>query len=244
MNLVIDIGNTRTKVAVFENKHIQHYFVFNSIDELIQNSELKNIILQIKKIIISNVSNIELTNYLSRIIPSVPIYYLSKKLPLFFDIDYESDTIGSDRIAAASGVIAEFSSATVLNIDFGTCIKYNVIHQKTFCGGAISPGLKMRYKSLQHFTGKLPNLENSIPSELPAIIGKNTNDNLHSGVILGCVSEINYFISEVSKRYSDNIKIVIAGGDANFFEKLLERKVFLRPYLILNGLNEILEYQK
>jgi len=244
MNLVIDIGNTRIKVGIFNNKHIQHYFVFNSIDDFIQNTELKTILLQIKKIIISNVSNIELTNYLSNIIPSVPIYILSKNLPLFFDIDYESDTIGSDRIAAAAGVIAEFSSDTVLNIDFGTCIKYNVIHQKTFCGGAISPGLKIRYKSLHHFTGKLPNLENSIPSKLPAIIGKNTNDNLHSGVILGCISEINHFINEISKSYSDKIKIVITGGDANFFEKLLERKVFLRPYLILNGLNEILEYQK
>ncbi len=246
MNLAIDIGNTRIKAGIFNHHTLLQDFTFLSIDELIENKELKNILPSVKSAIISNVADKVLVNYLKKIFFVRKIYELSIDLPLPFKIDYETPhTLGSDRLAAAAGAINEFTDENILVIDFGTCIKYNVVIDKTFCGGAISPGLEMRYKALNHYTNKLPLLQakNSNIKNL-FIVGKNTHDNLHTGVINGIIGELKFFIDKITSYYNNDLKILITGGDAIFFEPHIERKVFLRSSLILNGLNEILEYQQ
>lgn len=243
MNLAIDIGNTRIKAGIFENTKLQHYFNFQSIDELINNAPLKELLPYIKSAIISNVSDPALNNFIIAHTSINQLYELSNNLPLPFKINYETPhTLGSDRLAAVAGAIKEFSNENILIIDFGTCIKYNLVIHKTFEGGAISPGLEMRYKSLHYYTKKLPLLNPAYQNKL--LIGKNTNDNLHSGIVNGCIAEVQFFIDKIIKEINDDIKIIITGGDANFFTELIERKVFLRPFIILHGLNEILQYQK
>lgn len=242
MNLVVDAGNTRIKLGFFENKNLLQHFVFNHIQEIDANEVLKKYFEKVKYVIVSNVTEVEIDIFFRKYLSNASILNFStlKNFPL--QIDYKTPhTLGQDRIACAAGAIKEFQDTNILVIDLGTCIKYNVINNKTFVGGAISPGLQMRYKALHHFTGKLPLLDFNENISLH-IIGKDTQENLHSGVINGCVAEINYFIDNITGD-ADNWVIVLTGGDALFFEKVIKRKVFLRPYLILNGLNEILEYQ-
>ncbi len=244
MNLVVDIGNTRIKAALYEYLSLKQLFVFNSLQELQQDKEFSETLNTVTSCIISNVAQKELLSYLqNKISQHAHLFILQlPKFQLPFAIDYLTPhTLGSDRIAAAAGGISEFNNAAILIIDTGTCIKYNVIHNKTFLGGAISPGLLMRYKALHYYTGQLPLLHPE--NHLFPILGKNTNENLHAGVINGCLAEIHYFINYFEKIYPE-LKIILTGGDATFFEKLSERKVFLRPYLILDGLNTLLEYQK
>ncbi|GIV28432.1 MAG: type III pantothenate kinase [Bacteroidia bacterium] len=244
MNLVVDIGNTRIKIALYKDNLLHKLFVFNSFQELQQNSDLKNDLKNVSQGIISNVAQKDLLLHLQNHIPPhvqlIPLSLENIRLP--FQIDYHTPhTLGSDRIAAIAGCVLEFDTTPSLVIDLGTCIKYNFINNNTIFGGAISPGLLMRYKALHHYTGQLPLLHpdnNVVP-----ILGKNTHENIHSGVINGCVAEIMHFINFFEKNLPD-LKIILTGGDAIFFEKLLERKVFLRPYLILDGLNYLLEYQK
>ncbi len=244
MNLAVDIGNTRIKAALYEYHSLKQLFIFNSFQELQQDQEFSEKLNTITNIIISNVAQKELLSYLQNNIPQHAQLFILQlpKLQLPFTIDYLTPhTLGSDRIAAAAGGIAEFNNASILIIDAGTCIKYNLIHNKTFLGGAISPGLLMRYKALHYYTGQLPLLH---PENPPfPILGKTTNENLHSGIVNGCLAEIHHYITYFEKIYPE-LKIILTGGDATFFEKLSERKVFLRPYLILDGLNTLLEYQK
>lgn len=242
MNLVIDIGNTRIKVGVFNHSVLQHFFHFQSIEELVNNASLKEILPSVKAIIISNVASPSINEFITTHTSVETIYVVSNQLPLPFKIDYETPhTLGSDRLAAVAGAIKEFNHQDSLIIDFGTCIKYNLVINNTFQGGAISPGLNMRYKALHDYTEKLPLLAPAYQNNL--LIGKNTPYNLHSGVVNGCIAEIRFFIDQIMAIYPD-LKIVITGGDSIFFHEFIERKVFLRPFLILNGLNEILEYQK
>lgn len=243
MNLVVDIGNTRIKSAVFDCHSIIQSYTLNNFAEFQNNVPWDKYRSLVKKIIISNVTNTEITAFLQDKMPHVPVVAVSANMRLPFQMDYETPyTLGPDRIASVVGAVAEFPNENLLIVDFGTCIKYNFCINRTFVGGAISPGVQMRYNALHHYTGKLPLLKFDT-LQLPAVVGKNSFDNLHSGVINGCMAEFKFFIDFARERYSDDLEIILTGGDAIFFENLLERKVFLRPYLILNGLNELLEYQ-
>ncbi len=247
MNLVIDIGNTKVKTGLYEHNILRHFFIFDKVDDIFRSKEIKDVIRHIDAAIASNVSDAGLYDVIKNYFHYIPFYQVSATLKLPFKIDYESPpTLGSDRIASVAGALNEFSDTPILVIDFGTCIKYNFISQKIFLGGAIAPGLNMRFQSLHHYTEKLPFIEiqEKYLQKNITVIGKNTQDNLYSGVINGCLAEVRYFIDYAMNTYGHELKIVITGGNANFFEKLIERKVFLRPYLILNGLNDLLEYQK
>src|SRR5690606_27467864 len=144
----------------FENKNLLQHFVFNHIQEIDANEVLKKYFEKVKYVIVSNVTEVEIDSFFRKYLFNASILNFStlKNFPL--QIDYKTPhTLGQDRIACAAGAIKEFQDANILVIDLGTCIKYNVINNKTFVGGAISPGLQMRYKALHHFTGKLPLLD-------------------------------------------------------------------------------------
>ena len=306
MNLAIDIGNTRIKAGFFNHHSLDYSFVFNTTDELTQSTKFQSLLKNVEFVILSNVAKTEVVDYIKKLIlPTAKVFSATARDEVAFTIDYENrESLGTDRIAAVWGSIAEFLNDTMIIIDAGTCIKYNVVINKTFVGGAISPGLLMRYKAMHYYTGKLPLLE-PLKERRVNVIGKNTYENIHSGVINGCVYEIERFIDEIENQFNtaqshfyhlkmregcegrrsqhcpeersdegiaeakakpeaarpersgtatseghaqntknNEIKIVLTGGDAIFFANLLERKVLLRPYLILNGLNEWLEYKK
>lgn len=244
MNLVIDIGNTRIKAAIYQKKILQYFFVFSHIQDMLQNAEFLPYLKQVQASIISNVADKTIVSFIQQHLPAhTSVYEVSTQLPLPFQIEYDTPhTLGSDRLAAVCGAADEFPAHHVLIIDAGTCIKYNLLIKNTFKGGAISPGLQMRYKALSHYTQHLPLLQ---PSDKPIpFIGKTSTDNIHSGILNGCKAEMQYFIQQCMQQTNEELKVILTGGDALFFEKLIERKVFLRPYLILNGLNVLLEYQK
>jgi type III pantothenate kinase len=98
----------------------------------------------------------------------------------------------------------------------------------------------MRYLSLNKFTAKLPLLQ---PSKNPHLVGTNTDDAIHSGVINGMMSEIDGMIQRYIHSYS-NIKVLITGGDAIFFDKGLKNTIFAHPDLLMIGLNKILDYNE
>ena len=107
-------------------------------------------------------------------------------------------------------------------------------------GGAISPGVQMRLKAMNNYTDQLPLLYWEKPQR-PKTIGNTTISSMLSGVVNGLIAEMKGFISSYQEQFSD-MKIVLTGGDANFFEKELKNSIFADPNLVLKGLNEILEY--
>jgi type III pantothenate kinase len=237
MNLTIDIGNTNIKIALFENDkiimtRIYEEFTIKQLNDLNNLYKFRNVILS--SVIINDffIKDLQLNlyNYVE----------LTYKTPLPVKNLYKSpETLGNDRLAAVAGANRIFPNNTVLVIDTGTAITYDIITSDAeYTGGNISPGLKMRFQALNAFTDKLPLLNES---EKFSDFGTTTEDALISGVQKGIIYEMEGYITEAGKKYND-LKVILTGGDAKFFDKMLKKPIFVEPNLIFIGLNAILEH--
>lgn len=162
------------------------------------------------------------------------------KLPI--RIQYKTpETLGADRIANACRASVLVSDSNALVIDIGTCIKYDVVTaEKSFIGGAISPGIRIRYKSLSSFTGRLPYLK-QVKEEFPDLIGSSTEGSIRSGVEHGMLCEMNGMIQSMERSFP-NLTVLLTGGDHLRFKDKLEKKpIFAEADLTLKGLHEILK---
>ena len=240
MNLIIDIGNTNVKVAVFEQDRLVESAVFDK-NELIL--KIKN---KLKKYtfssgIIASVATIS-KNELEKLQELLPFILLSSSIKVPFINMYKTPkTLGVDRIGLVVGAVKKYPNKNVLIIDAGTCITYDFVNaKKEYLGGAISLGINMRYKALQTFTAKLPLLEKKISKE---IIGRNTEESIHSGIINGVLKELDGIILSYREKYKD-LTVVLTGGDTNFLSKQLKSSIFANQNFLLQGLNEILIYNK
>jgi type III pantothenate kinase len=239
MNLVIDIGNTLTKIAIFNGdkmvalKTLEPDQLFN-IDSVLVNQP------DIDRCIVSSVSINEeeiISQLKNRKIHTIEI---NEKTPLPFANKYKTPgTLGKDRIAAVAGAYKLNSGKNVLVVDAGTAIKFDVKNNKDeYLGGNISPGLEMRFKALNHFTARLPLLK---PEKEFSLIGQSTNEAIVNGVQNGLIFEVEGYIKKLKDEYPELI-IIVTGGDAQFFEYMLKKTIFVVANLTLIGLNTILEY--
>lgn len=237
MNLVIDIGNTRVKAALFKEDLLFELRMYDSVSELL--SDLTFIKQAQNAVIGSVVDDLDLFySGVNSIIPTI-IYTHQTKIPVL-NLYHSASTLGSDRIAAAIGANTMYPNQNVLVIDAGTCIKYNFTNSNNeYLGGAISPGLQMRFKALEHFTSKLPLVE--LDTNFDELIGTNTQKSILSGVLNGAVAEIDGFINDYKRQYP-NIICVLTGGDSEYLAKRLKNSIFAHQNLVLKGLNDILNY--
>ncbi len=232
MQLIIDIGNTRKKFALFKEQTFLFKTVGNDQDliKLLEENPIK------RAIISSVASHDKIESVLLKC--KVSYIHLSAKTRLPIRNNYLTPTtLGDDRLANVVGANALFPNQNVLTIDCGTCIKYDMVTQKKeYSGGAISPGLTMRFKALHNQTKQLPLLEKE---QLNYVIGKSSKESILSGVINGTIAEIDGIILKYKELY-DNLTVILTGGDTKFFEKELKCNIFAEPNLTLIGLNEIL----
>ncbi|APZ45009.1 pantothenate kinase [Polaribacter reichenbachii] len=240
MNLIIDVGNTRVKVAVFEQDKIVELLVFNK-NRII--SEVKKILkkYQIDDAIMSSVSSIS-SKKIEKLRELVSITLVSSTITTPFKNLYSTPkTLGVDRIALVFGAVIKYPNKNTLVIDAGTCITFDFVNkEKEYLGGAISPGVEMRYKSLHQLTAKLPLLEKKKPENF---IGNSTKESINSGVVNGVIQEIEGVIQQYKKKYLD-LTVVLTGGDTNFLSKQLKSSIFANQNFLLEGLNEILIFNK
>ncbi len=237
MNLAIDIGNTRTKIAVFQEEKLVKGEVFENgtkiqLAPLFKKHGIKNSIL-------SAVSTHEdgLKEFLVKNSYSV---ILDTKTPLPVKNLYKTPlTLGRDRIAAAVGAFALYPNENVLAIDIGTAVTYEFINDKAeYHGGGISPGMMLRFKALNAYTTNLPLIA---PEQIDFIVGKSTKESILSGVINGIRLEIDSMVNEYQTKYGIT-RVLLTGGDVPFFETTLKSKIFAIPNLVLIGLNKILQH--
>ncbi|MDB4036570.1 type III pantothenate kinase [Polaribacter sp.] len=240
MNLAIDIGNTRVKAAVFEEDKLIELLIF---DKKIIVSEIKKITKKhtISGGIISNVGSIS-ERKMAQLNKSFNFTVISASLKVPFHNLYKTpNTLGVDRIALVAAAVKQFPKTNVLIIDAGTCITFDFVDVKAnYLGGAISPGIKMRYKALHKFTANLPLID---ALELDDFIGKNTEESIISGVLNGVQNEINGIIEDYYLKYLD-LTVVLTGGDTNFLSKQLKSSIFANQNFLLEGLNEILKFNQ
>lgn len=238
MNLIIDVGNTRIKMAVFDDGKMIHNESL-TIDLLV--SEAIKIIKKYncKNAIISSVGLVNKSK-IDELYAKINLLELNYNTKVPFINKYSTPkTLGVDRIALVSSAIVNYPNRNVLIIDAGTCITYDFVNNEgIYYGGAISPGLQMRYKALNFFTEKLPLLE---PSEIIDLVGNSTESSIHSGVINGVINEIDGIIKQYRKKNTD-LTVVLTGGNVNFLANRLKNGIFANPNFLLEGLNTILTY--
>jgi type III pantothenate kinase len=238
MNLCIDRGNSTTKIGIFVNDKLFTTKVFKKFGLL----QLEQIFSEyfIENVILSGVVDTEivLKNFLKE--KSDFFIELSHETKLPFENRYLTpETLGKDRIAAVAGAAWLKPNADLLVIDAGTAITYDFIDAKgIYHGGNISPGVEMRAKALHQFTSKLPYV---VPKEEFTLLGNNTTSAISAGIVQGIVFEIDGYIQTLKFKYPE-LSTFLTGGSIFYFDKKLKNSIFAEKFLVLFGLNRILQY--
>jgi type III pantothenate kinase len=236
MNLCIDQGNTRAKIAIFDSGNLIEVRFFEELTA----KDLSELISQknIQKGILSSVKK-----------EDPEIIKILKGLPFFIEFTPETalpiqnlyatpKTLGKDRLAGVVGAFALNPNNDILVIDAGTAITYDFLSAKgEYLGGTIAPGINMRFAALNQFTGKLPLV--SLEGETP-LLGKTTEEAIRSGVVNGILFEIEQYEIELRKKYPQ-LLVFLTGGDCFFLAERLKNPIFANQNLVLIGLNQLIE---
>jgi type III pantothenate kinase len=236
INIVVDVGNTRIKVGFFRQKALVEKLLFQGTHELF---DYLRQISPADHVIISSVAEDS-----QKILDSIRVkgkkIVMNAALPLPLKNLYATpSSLGVDRIAGACGAFDLFPGRPVLVIDTGTCVNYEFVDGSgNYHGGAISPGLRMRFEAMHKFTARLPLIEADLN---PPLTGIDTTSCMQSGVLNGMIAEIDGFTDKYLKIHAD-LAVILCGGDYAMFENKLKHLIFVAPDLVLGGLNRILLY--
>lgn len=235
MNYAVDLGNTSAKCGIFKGD--------NLIDKL-DNLKITQVIEIINKNLPSNVIFASVNQDVAKLSQHIDKYVnclvLDHQIKTPINNQYDTkETLGLDRLAGVVGANYLFPKKNLLTIDAGTCITYDIVNNnREYQGGAISPGIEMKFRALHDYTARLPHI--SIDQDVD-LIGKSTRASMLSGVLNGTVAEITQMIRMYASEFVD-LQIVICGGDSQFLKSKLSTNVTFMADLVLIGLNRILRY--
>lgn len=240
MILTVDVGNTRIKAAVFEGSTVLENFSFDKSKLTEKIEKILEKFSNCSDLVAASVGEIEKESFLA-FEKQLRVHFFTHEDVFPFHNKYATPkTLGIDRMILAAGATLQFPKQNRLVIDAGTCITYDFIDENdNYLGGAISPGLRLRYESLHNFTARLPLLTLEAPDNY---IGNSTAQAIHSGVVKGFVYEIDGFIDEYREQFS-NFIIILTGGDAEFLAKRLKNTIFANSNFLLESLNQTYQYK-
>ncbi len=230
---VIDAGNTSLKIGRFQAGVLEKVsrFGLNELD-LIKNELAED---KSASVFVSSVLSENDTKLLMENCPGSMLLDRSVSLPI--RVLYESpQTLGIDRICNAVAVHELSPNRAVVSIDIGTCIKFDLVDAEgNYWGGSIAPGIDLRYRSMNDYTGKLPLIDDK---QVPDLVGKNTLDSMRSGVMNGMKAEIIQMMEMYTQKFGQ-LTFFMTGGDAVYFDFPLKNNIFVNENLTLLGLYKI-----
>lgn len=238
MNLIVDIGNTRAKLAVVAEGEV----VAQRSVERLRAQDLDGMLAAwpgVRRAIVSSTrgSASETAEWLRRRVAYVLEF--GSRTPVPIGNAYATpETLGRDRLAAAVGADALYPGRSVLIVDFGTAVTLDVVSGGRFRGGFISPGLRSRFRALHDYTAALPALG---PCDETLPVGRSTREAMQQGVQQGLCYEIEGHVGRMRGEF-DDLLVIFTGGDAEYFVKRIKNTIFADCDLVLTGLNRILEY--
>jgi len=238
VNLIIEQGNTATKVAVFHEGRIEASYMYKEFKRSLLVSLFEQF--ELTRGILSSVIGIddEMVACLEERLEQLIV--LDETVPLPIKVGYETPaTLGRDRLAAAVGAVTLQPGKDLLVIDAGTAITYELIESSgLYVGGNISPGMATRFSALHHYTKKLPLVAEQ--EDIPQI-GTTTTSSIQAGVVNGIVYEIDGYIDTLRLKYP-GLFVFLTGGHSFYLQSRLKNCIFADINLVLIGLNRILEY--
>lgn len=250
MIFVIDVGNTKITMGVFDDDEIMAKFrLTTSIDRTSDEYGLFVAdLLQLKRIDKDAITAVAISSVVPRIVYSLNLgikKYLGIE-PINIGVGTKTGIkipipnpkeVGADRVADAVGAY-EIYGGPVLVADFGTANKYDLITEDGSLVAAVtSPGIKMSAKALWSDTAKLPEVEIAIPD---TILAKDTVTSIQAGLIFGCIGQTEYIIKRMLKEAElDNCRVVATGGLGRIIAENTDIIDVYDPDLILKGLKLI-----
>ena len=239
MRLLIDSGNTRVKYVVSNQGQWLETGVVEELSTLEEKLRAKYPTLQ--QLIYSDVRGEHTAEKWQAFFPNFNIHAL-KSLPFPFESNYATPaTLGDDRLALVAAAVKKYPQQNCLIIDAGSCLTFDLLTAKgVYLGGAISPGIQMRFKALHTFTGKLPLCTSE---EQNNAVGTSTQEAIATGVMHGVIYEIEGQINALSQKYTP-LTVILTGGDALHLSKTVKNTIFAEPNFLAEGLDYILEYNK
>ncbi|AWH84943.1 type III pantothenate kinase [Flavobacterium album] len=239
MILAVDIGNTNIKAAVFEDTVLVEKFVFVKSNASDEAEKIFQKYTKITHSILSSVGKEQESLFLI-LKEKTRLLEVNHDFKFPFQNNYGTPaTLGIDRMVLAAGAVLQFPGCNRLVIDAGTCVTYDFVDSSNiYPGGAISPGLRLRYEGMHTFTAKLPLLYPEMPQNF---IGSSTATSMHSGVVNGLLYELEGFIAQYKQQYQD-VTIILTGGDADFLAKRLKNTIFANSNFLLESLNFLYLY--
>jgi len=236
MNLIIDIGNTSVKAALFSKETLVARERFTEASPaLLEKFAGRH---RISSAMVSSVGSEPsvLMEWLCRRVKRVHQLTATSVFP--FRIDYSTpETLGADRLAAAAGAFYHHPGSDLMVIDAGSALTIDEVTGGVFRGGSISPGVAMRFRALHEYTGRLPLVTKRSGFTFP---GKTTEDAIAGGVIMGLAYEIIEYIRTFEKK-NHNPVTVITGGDGGVITPLAGGNALHYPDLVTEGLNFLLK---
>jgi type III pantothenate kinase len=243
VKLTIDIGNTRVKSAVFDDKNLLEVKAF---DKATFEEEVRGVFNRnpnIRQAIISSVAE-SAANYESVLTDRVRVFHLDQNLSLNFSSKYDDlSKLGADRKALIAAAVTIYPAQNVLVIDMGSCVTYDMVDcSGLHRGGGISPGWQMRLNAMHTFTGRLPQLSTLDDSiEKKEVTGMNTQQAMFNSTFFGLLAEIDQRIEHYKSEFPD-LTVILTGGDAQSFSVRLKNRIFAHSNFLLEGLNALLEH--
>lgn len=239
MNLIIDIGNTQTKYALFHNEEMLEFCV-SQIQDVTLVEDWQKKYQNLDAAIVSSVQG-KPSDFLDKLKSKFEkLIFFDQSTPTPLNNLYESkETLGYDRLAACVGANSLCPNTNLLVIDAGTAITFDFVsNNNEYLGGTISPGMSMRFKALNSFTKQLPLLKES---DSFGLIGKNTEEAIIFGVQNSLLFEVDSYINQLIEKHP-NARVFLTGGDSDFICSKLRNKTSHSKALLLSGLNAILNY--
>ena len=243
MKLTIDIGNTRVKSAVFDDKNLLEVKAF---DKATFEEEVRGVFNRnpnIRQAIISSVDE-SAANYESVLTDRVRVFHLDQNLSLNFSSKYDDlSKLGADRKALIAAAVTIYPAQNFLVFDMGSCVTYDMVDcSGLHRGGGISPGWQMRLNAMHTFTGRLPQLSTLDDSiEKKEVTGMNTQQAMFNSTFFGLLAEIDQRIEHYKSEFPD-LTVILTGGDAQSFSVRLKNRIFAHSNFLLEGLNALLEH--
>jgi len=235
--LVIDLGNTRLKMGVYENNvliHSESVYPYQRNFQLWENWKIAH-----RPDFIGLSSTAKLSDAEISWINKNKVIQVGPDLNYPFEVLYKTpETLGQDRLAAVSAVYSLYRGMNALVMDCGTCITYDFLTADgRYIGGNISPGIRMRLKAMHDYTDRLPLVD--LPESI-SWIGQSTEEALQNGAVTMAIMESRGMIFYLEENYG-HLTTVLTGGDSGYFKNHLAGDHYVHPDLILAGLNEILK---
>ncbi len=239
--IIGDIGNTSTKICLLEQSKIiksisistKKIFLKGFIKKIIKRLNKKNLR---KEVLFSCVVPLVL-NKIKKDLNNTGFKVLEIKsfnLKKIIKINIQNiKQLGSDRIVNS---IEGKKFRNCLVIDFGTATTFDIIKNGIYEGGVIAPGVKLSIKNLSQATALLPIFDLKSNQKR---YGKNTKDALNAGFIWGYDGLINNIINKITKNWKMNYKIILTGGYANLFKKIIKRRTIVDQNITIKGVSKV-----